>query len=165
MRKSELKVGGEYAAGSSSRFGRWQLVPVRVVEIDGERPRPNGTVQRGIVVQLLEDTYDYRWRGKAGDEKVIDSARDLQCEWAPYVERKAANYARSWWTSAALMAALFVLAKAPWRHPDVGSDLRAVMDATGHAHRRADAGHGGGGSDHRPIQGHRWPLGRVPCRV
>lgn len=89
MRKSELKVGGEYAAGSSSRFGRWQLVPVRVVEIDGERPRPNGTVQRGIVVQLLEDTYDYRWRGKAGDEKVIDSARDLQCEWAPYVERKA----------------------------------------------------------------------------
>jgi hypothetical protein len=63
-------------------------VPVRVVEIDGERPRPNGTVQRGIVVQLLEDTYDYRWRGKAGDEKVIDSARDLQCEWALYVERK-----------------------------------------------------------------------------
>jgi hypothetical protein len=93
MRKSELKVGGEYAAGSSSRFGRWQLVPVRVVEIDGERPRPNGTVQRGIVVQLLEDTYDYRWRGKAGDEKVIDSARDLQCEWAPYVERKAEHAA------------------------------------------------------------------------
>jgi hypothetical protein len=89
MRKSELKVGGEYAAGSSSKYDQWWLVPVRVVEIDGERPRRNGTMQRGIVVQLLQDSTQYRWRGKAGDEKVIDSARDLQCEWAPYVERKA----------------------------------------------------------------------------
>jgi hypothetical protein len=89
MRKSELKVGGEYAAGSPSRYDPWRMVPVRVVEIDGERPRSNGTMQRGIVVELVQDSDEYRWRGKAGDVKVIDSARDIRSEWGAYVERKA----------------------------------------------------------------------------
>jgi hypothetical protein len=39
MRKSELKVGGEYAAGSTSTYDRFSLARVRVVDLDGERGR------------------------------------------------------------------------------------------------------------------------------
>jgi hypothetical protein len=93
MRKSELKVGGEYAAGSTSSYDRFSLARVRVVDLDGEREEKTswGRVQkvRGIVVALMGDSDMYRFRGKDGKEFVLKSAHDIQSEWAPYVERKA----------------------------------------------------------------------------
>lgn len=95
MRRQDLKVGEEYAAGSSSRFSRYDMARVRVIELDGQRTVPHswgGTQQkRGIVVALVEDHDGYDFRGKAGDEKVLSTARDIQSPWAPYVERKAAH--------------------------------------------------------------------------
>lgn len=93
MRKSELKVGGEYAAGSTSRYDRFSLTRVRVVDLDGEREQETlwGRVQkaRGIVVALVGDSDTYGFRGKDGEEFILKSARDIQSEWTPYVERKA----------------------------------------------------------------------------
>jgi hypothetical protein len=98
MRKQDLKVGEEYAAGSSSRSDRWRMSRVRVVELDGERPRQSGAAHRGIVVALAADSDRYAWpvwtRGKAGDERVIDSARDIQMSWADYERAKAEFDAR-----------------------------------------------------------------------
>jgi hypothetical protein len=93
MRKSELKVGGEYAAGSTSTYDRFSLARVRVVDLDGEREEKTswGRVRkvRGIVVALMGDSDTYGFRGKDGEEFVLKSARDIHSEWAPYVERKA----------------------------------------------------------------------------
>jgi hypothetical protein len=94
MRKADVKVGEEYAAGSTSRYDRWMLARVRVVDLDGVR-EVNGWsgIQRkhGIVVALVEDRDEYLLRGKAGDEKVLQSARDIIEPWARYAERKAAH--------------------------------------------------------------------------
>jgi hypothetical protein len=93
VRKAELKVGEEYAAGSSARYDRWKMTRIRIVELDGERKRSNGTVAKGIVVALSVDGGQYAWprwtRGKAGDERVIESARDIQMPWATYERAKA----------------------------------------------------------------------------
>jgi hypothetical protein len=92
VRKADLKVGEEYAAGSTSRYDRWKLAHVRLVELEGERvvQEWNGSRRRrGIVVALVEDHDEYLLRGKAGDEKVLPSARDIIEPWAPYAEALA----------------------------------------------------------------------------
>jgi hypothetical protein len=94
MRKADIKVGEEYAAGSPSTYDRWKLARVRVVELDGERIVDgwNGKQRdRGIVVALVEDSRTYRLSGKAGDELVLSSARNLIQSWASYAEAKAAH--------------------------------------------------------------------------
>lgn len=93
MRKQDLKVGEEYAAGSTSRFDKWRRARVRVEELDGQRVVKEWSgerMRRGIVVTLVEDCDSYGVRGKAGDVKVFESAREIVSLWAPYAERKAA---------------------------------------------------------------------------
>jgi hypothetical protein len=97
MRKQDLIEGEEYAAGSTSRYDRWNHVRVKLIAIDGEADVPRtssgvvfGTYRKhGIVVELMERSTQYGWRGEAGDLRVFDSARDIHEPWSAYAERKA----------------------------------------------------------------------------
>lgn len=92
MRKQDLVEGEEYAAGSTSRHDRWNRARIKVVELNGTRevPKLTGTaIRRGIVVEFLEDSRIYRWGGKAGDVRVLDSAIEIHQTWSSYVQLKA----------------------------------------------------------------------------
>ncbi len=89
MKKSDLIEGEDYAIGSPSRYLQWQGKRATVVEINGARPRANGTTQRGIVLRFAEKAGWSYGSTPAGVEWVLDSARDVLGPWAPYAKRKA----------------------------------------------------------------------------
>jgi hypothetical protein len=84
MKKTEIKVGEEYAAGSSSRYDRWKMAHVRVLDLNAQHG-----LKRGIVVEFVEDSNTYGFYGKTGDPKVLDSARDIRQPWSEYAKDKA----------------------------------------------------------------------------
>lgn len=84
MKKSDLKVGEEYAAGSTSRYDRWRMAHVRVLDTNAQHG-----LRRGLVVELVEDCNVYGFYGKAGEPKVLDSARQIRKPWSEYAKDKA----------------------------------------------------------------------------
>lgn len=100
MRKSELKVGEEYAIGSSSRYERYRGVKATVVEVAGERRRENGTTMSGIVCEAdymdLRNRYLHRGVEQVPGEPgmvVVDSARSFVLPWSEFEERREAHEA------------------------------------------------------------------------
>lgn len=93
MKKSELIEGRDYAAGSTSRYDRYALARITVLHINGERPRDNGTMAKGIVVRLVSKAsgnYVFS-RHVIGEEFVLPSARHVQKTWDEYEKEKAAH--------------------------------------------------------------------------
>lgn len=125
MRKQDLIEGVEYAAGSRSRFDTYNRAHVKIVEVDGTREVPgrlgSKVVKRGIVVELMEDSKVHRWYGKAGDIRIVDSARDIQEPWADYASAKADH-------DRVLTAAM----AQSRRLSDVGGDVVARLRALGY---------------------------------
>lgn len=91
MRKQDLKVGEDYAIGSTSRYDRFRAAHGRIVEVEGTRPNGRGGVKRGVVVVLVEDGKDYPFLGPAGKEFVLNSARDVREPWADFAASRAAQ--------------------------------------------------------------------------
>jgi hypothetical protein len=89
MKKSELKVGEEYAIGSSSRYDRFRASRVKVLDLNGGEQAHKGILVE--FVEFVEDSAGYPFSArKAGHKEVLRSARDVLGPWSEYAERKRA---------------------------------------------------------------------------
>jgi hypothetical protein len=89
MKKSELKVGEEYAIGSSSRYDRFYASHVKVLDLNGEGKGPYGSKTKGILVEFVEDSAGYPYSGrKTGDKEILQSARNVRGLWSEYAESR-----------------------------------------------------------------------------
>lgn len=78
MRKADVKLGQEYAAGGSSRYDRATLSHVKVVSLDP------------LTVRFMEPGTGYPFSMiPAGTERGLKNAGQLVMEWTPYAVQRA----------------------------------------------------------------------------